>query len=356
MQLLKSPKYHLYAITGFLFYLLCSLSLSKITYDYEKAISNEYALFAYFIAEGLVCASVAYLFSNIILYFVEKLINFDDLDKKAIVIVVVIAVVVILIYTFVVWFPIDFVFRITLGRPADLSLHMMVINIPYFSSLFIFWLFIVVSVKAYRHISQVRMSQLQLEANLRESQLNTLKGQINPHFMFNSLNNIRGLILEDASRARVMITRLSEMLRYSLTKNGINTIPLKEEIQTVENYIEISRIQFEERLNFSMSVDADAMDISIPPMVVQMLIENAVKHGIGNIKQGGEVRLKITVSALELIIVVENSGSLSISEGSTRLGLENIKQRLYLLYGDKAQFNLGENDNFVEAKIIIPLL
>jgi len=232
---------------------------------------------------------------------------------------------------------------------------MMIMNVPYFSAIFTIWLFVVVAIKAYRHINQVKMNQLQLESNLRESQLNTLKGQINPHFMFNSLNNIRGLILEDAPRARDMITRLSEMLRYSLTKNGINTIPLKEELQTVDNYIEVSKIQFEERLRFSINVNPGTLAIGIPPMVVQMLVENAVKHGIGKIKEGGEVRLHIDRTDEELAIRVENSGNLLLSEDSTRLGLENIKQRLSLLYGNKASFTLTENSNFVEAKILIPL-
>jgi two-component system LytT family sensor kinase len=200
-----------------------------------------------------------------------------------------------------------------------------------------------------------KINQLQLESNLRESQLNTLKGQINPHFMFNSLNNIRGLILEDATRARDIITRLSEMLRYSLSKNGVNTISIKEELQTVDNYIEISKIQFEERLQFYMDVNPDALSIAIPPMVIQMLVENAVKHGIGNLKQGGEIYLSIDKSDLQLFITVKNSGTLSMGEGNTKLGLENIKQRLSLLFGANAAFSLEENDTFVEAKIIIPL-
>lgn len=355
MQLLKNPKYHIYTALGFLFYVLCSLSLSKITYMFERAMKENKPILLYLMLEGVICGLIAYLFSNIILYFLERLIVFADFKKKAIVKLLFVFAIVLVAYTFVVWFPLDMVYRWLFGKSADISFPMMIVNLPYFSSIFILWLFVVIAVMVYRHINQVRINQLQLEATLRESQLNTLKGQINPHFMFNSLNNIRGLILEDATRARDIITRLSEMLRYSLTKNGINTIPLKEEIQTVENYIEISRIQFEERLKFDMDVEAKAMAIGIPPMVVQMLVENAVKHGIGNIKDGGNVKLKISISGQELIIIVENSGSLSISEGSTKLGLENIRQRLYLLYGDTAKFTLEENNNFVEAKIIIPL-
>jgi two-component system LytT family sensor kinase len=146
------------------------------------------------------------------------------------------------------------------------------------------------------------------------------------------------------------------MLRYSLTKSDINTIAIKEELQTVENYIEISKIQFEERLTFTIDVNTDMLNISIPPMIIQMLVENAVKHGIGKIKEGGTVSLIVDRNDInELVIIVQNSGKLSIEEGTTRLGLENIKQRLSILFGRKAGFTLLEKDTFVEAKIIIPL-
>jgi len=310
----------------------------------------------YYICEGVVCGIVAYMLSNIILYFVERLIKFDDLKKAAILKVILVFFLVVISYSFAIWPLLDLVYFGFMHTHAGLTTFMMVLNIPYFSAVFTIWLFIIITIKAYRHINEVKMNQLKLESNLRESQLNTLKGQINPHFMFNSLNNIRGLILEDAPRARDIITRLSEMLRYSLTKNDVNTITIKEELQTVENYIEISKIQFEERLKFSMNVAPEILAIVIPPMVIQMLIENAVKHGIGNIKNGGEVRLNVAKINDELIILVENSGTLSIAQESTKLGLANIKQRLLLLYGAKASFTLIENDNFVEAKIIIPLV
>ena len=263
---------------------------------------------------------------------------------------------VVIAYSFIIWPLLDLTYRSLMAKPISATLFMMLMNIPYFSAIFTIWLFVIVAIKAYRHINEVKMNQLQLESNLRDSQLNTLKGQINPHFMFNSLNNIRGLILEDAPRARDIITRLSEMLRYSLTKNGINTIPLKEELQTVDNYIEVSKIQFEDRLRFSIEVNPETINMGIPPMVIQMLVENAVKHGIGKIKEGGEVRLKVNTIGNDLVIIVQNSGKLLISDDSTKLGLENIKQRLALLYGSKAYFTLEENSNFVEAKIIIPLV
>ena len=103
------------------------------------------------------------------------------------------------------------------------------------------------------YINTIKVNQLQLETNLKDAQLNTLKGQINPHFMFNSLNNIRGLMLEDVGKARNMLTSLSEMLRYALTKSGINSISLEDELDMVENYIEISKINPVKEKNFHVT-------------------------------------------------------------------------------------------------------
>lgn len=218
-----------------------------------------------------------------------------------------------------------------------------------------FWLFLYLLIKNSRRINQNKLERLQLEANLKEAQLNTLKGQINPHFMFNSLNNIRGLMLEDVEKSREMITRLSEMLRYSLTKNNINTISLKNEMEMIENYIELSKIQLEDRLTFSKEIPSNLLDIKIPPMLIQMLIENAVKHGISNQKEGGVVILKVLEKNKDLQIEVSNTGKLNTSKNTTKIGLKNIEERLRLLYVGKAKFSLSEHNNLVTATIQIPL-
>lgn len=204
-------------------------------------------------------------------------------------------------------------------------------------------------------LNQDRIERLELNTNLKQAQLNTLKGQINPHFMFNSLNNIRGLMLEDVEKSREMLTKLSEILRYSLTKNNINDIAVREELEVVDNYIDLSKIQFEDRLEFVKEVDADTLDLRIPPMVIQLLVENAAKHGIANLKNGGRILLKIVRKEDHLLIEVRNTGQLNISKDSTQLGLKNIKQRLKLLYADRASFKLEEVADEVVAQITIPL-
>ena len=232
------------------------------------------------------------------------------------------------------------------------SFWLLVIN----SILTIFaWVVCYLVVKLLLKLNADRIERLELNATLKQAQLNTLKGQINPHFMFNSLNNIRGLMLEDVQKSRDMLTKLSDMLRYSLTKNNVNAIALEHELEMVDNYIDLSKIQFEDRLSFEKEIAPESLKMEIPPMIVQLLVENAAKHGIGKLKKGGVIKLATCVEGNELDIQVVNSGELNIQEGSTQLGLKNIRQRLKLLYGDRARFSLNQSNGEVTAHIKIPI-
>lgn len=235
------------------------------------------------------------------------------------------------------------------------SLTNNILFIVNYGTYFLIWTVFYVAIKGLIELNKSRETRMSLENNLKESQLNTLKGQINPHFMFNTLNNIRGLMLEDVSKARQMLTNLSETLRYSLTKSETDSIALEDELEMVESYVDISKIQFENRLKFETQIDPDSLNKQIPPMIIQMLIENALKHGISNLKQGGKVILKTLVGDNELRIEVINSGKLQKNTNTTQLGLENIKKRLQLLYGEEASFTLNEANEEVVAKINIPL-
>ena len=217
------------------------------------------------------------------------------------------------------------------------------------------WTIVYFVVKFIIEANKNHLLQLELSATLREAQLNSLKGQVNPHFLFNSINNIRGLMLEDVGKSQEMITKLSEMLDYAFAKNSVDAIPLHEELEMVENYIALSKIQMEDRLTFEKDIAEETLPISIPPMIIQLLIENAAKHGIANLKAGGVIKLTTEKQADELTIIVSNTGKLSIAKDSTQLGLKNIRQRLHLLYGAKAFFSLEEVQDEVVATIKIPL-
>lgn len=223
------------------------------------------------------------------------------------------------------------------------------------SFIFFLWLIAYTIYKTTSQIKNNKIDKIELENSLKDAQLNAIKGQINPHFMFNSLNNIRGLILENPEKSREMITRLSEMLRYSLTKNDVDKITLEEEVEMIENFIAISQIQFEDRLQFSSNIDENTLRLQIPPMIIQILIENAVKHGIANLKSGGKIELNIKLENNNLTVLVSNTGNLVFVENSTQLGIQNIEKRLQLLYDETATFELFSSEDQVIASIKIPI-
>jgi two-component system LytT family sensor kinase len=313
-----------------------------------------------FVVECLVESGVALLLSTLSIYLFDEKFNVFKVTFKNILFVLFL----ILICTFIwaeSWERIaNFISQLIASvdnwdEKSFSNVNYRIYNFLWKSMIFALWFIIYLFIKVIDNLKNEKIERVEIEKNLKESQLNTLKGQINPHFMFNSLNNIRGLILENPAKSREMITRLSEMLRYSLTKSEVNTIALEEEIEMVENFIAISKIQLEDRLQFVSDIDEDSKRLQIPPMIIQMLIENAVKHGISQLKEGGVVHLNIKRENSVLHIEVNNTGLLSQEVSTTQVGLKNIQRRLRLLYGEIATFELYEIENEVIAKILIPI-
>jgi Histidine kinase len=196
----------------------------------------------------------------------------------------------------------------------------------------------------------------EMEANLREAQLRALEGQVNPHFLFNSLNTIRGMIVEDPRIAQDMVTRLANILRYSLQRDRTYTVPLEREIEVVADYLAIESIRFDDRLQVRMEIDPAAAGAEVPSMLVQTLVENAVKHGIGTRTEGGEIVIRALIRNGALAMEIVNSGQLSApAEGATQIGLANARERLRLLYGERATLRLENRDaSTVAAMVSIP--
>ena len=202
---------------------------------------------------------------------------------------------------------------------------------------------------------QAEKDRLQLQATLKENQYHNLRTQLNPHFLFNSLNSIRTLIDLNPDLSKEAITRLSGLLRSSLQMNNMKTVALKNEISTLEDYLAIEKIRFDERLNISLSIDQSTLCMEVPPMMLQTLVENSVKHGISNLKNGGFVDIKTYQKEAKLFIEISNSGQYHPKENHDGLGLENTKERLLLLYEGKATFDIcNMNEEVVITKICIP--
>ncbi|RSZ58837.1 histidine kinase [Massilia atriviolacea] len=241
--------------------------------------------------------------------------------------------------------------------PSELILSKFMDEAPK-SQLFVaVWGFIYISVSSSRRIKNAELFNLRLQNNLKEAQLSSLSNQLNPHFLFNSLNNIRFMIHEDAQRADAMITSFSEILRYSLESSRREKVSLRHEVDIITKYLAIVKTQLEERLDFALRIAPGLDDVLMPPMVLQMLVENAVKHGLDQLQGGG----KLTVDArqqgqcLQLDVCNDIPNAQAAVPGCTGIGLLNIEQRLHLLYGGAATWNAAHAGAVFRVGITLPL-
>ncbi len=202
-------------------------------------------------------------------------------------------------------------------------------------------------------------TSLKLEASIKEIELNNLKSQLNPHFIFNALNSIRALVDENPVKSKLAINQLSNILRNSLTSDKRGLTKFEDELKIVKDYLGLESIRFEERLKTEFFIDPKSRDFLVPPLMIQTLVENGIKHGIAKLTAGGIIQMKTAVRNDRLCIQIRNSGHYvngSVKNG-TGLGLDNTRQRLSLIYGEKASFRiLTENDTFVLTEIEIPHL
>ena len=199
-----------------------------------------------------------------------------------------------------------------------------------------------------------------LAAAAREAEMRTLQAQLNPHFLFNGLNNIRALVMEDPARARAMMTHLAELLRYSMQRNGAEQVPLATELEIVDNYLQLEAMQLEERLHYTVAVAPEARPVLLPPMTLQLLVENAIKHGLAPRPAGGHLSLSAQLDAAgqQLCVAVRNTGTFRPQPGHPGLGLRNVRERLGLLFGPDAHFAIGPDPllpDTVLAELRLPI-
>ena len=200
----------------------------------------------------------------------------------------------------------------------------------------------------------------ELQAQLAQAQLLSLKMQLNPHFLFNTLHSISALIQEDPEGAETMIARLSDLLRISLDNPSEQEVPLRQELDFLKLYLEIEQIRFEDRLTVQFEIDSEAMEALVPNMILQPLVENAIKHGIANRSEGGRVVIAAKKRATDLLLRVYDNGSdlpadaiFSFKEG---VGLATTRGRLDRLYGDRQRLELEVPEaGGLVARIILPL-
>ena len=223
------------------------------------------------------------------------------------------------------------------------------------SMILIVWSVLYIGIRMYESRRKQEVENWKLRAELRETELAMLKAQINPHFLFNALNNVRSLIAENREVAREMISALSDLLRYAISHTSGDLVRVSEELDVVKQYASLEKMQFEDRLDVTFDVDVQTYQCKVPPMVIQMLVENAIKHGISKQIRHDKIEIHVHIISDILSITVINSGQLDSSETGSGIGISNIKKRLSHRIDDNWTFTLEQiSEKKVQSKIEFP--
>lgn len=206
-----------------------------------------------------------------------------------------------------------------------------------------------------QNLQEQKNRQLQLATEVKDAELRMLKSQINPHFIFNSLNSISSLTISDPPKAQQMIINLSSFLRYSIGKDNKETNLLSTELENIELYLAIEKVRFGDRLQFYNEVPETCYQSKLPNLLLQPLFENAIKHGVQQSIETINIKLSARKTNHSLFITISNNFDReAVSNKGTGIGLKNIKQRLALLYGRGDLLQYGVKDNVFEVTLEIP--
>lgn len=195
----------------------------------------------------------------------------------------------------------------------------------------------------YRKYHERTVHTLELENHLTEARLQSLLRQLKPHFLFNTLNGIASLMHSDVDAADEMLVRLSELLRLTMSQSGKPLTPLRSEMEFIDRYLEIERIRFRDRLTIKIEIQPEALDVSVPNLILQPIVENAIRHGIEPHAQAGQITLRAEIKGERLVVAISDTGKGMPPEGFKRegIGVANTRERLRELYGDDHRFEMS---------------
>ncbi len=237
------------------------------------------------------------------------------------------------------------------------SLVLVLYYIIWYAIILLTWTAIYVAINIWRKWLAERTRNTELEKLAIEAKLNALRYQLNPHFLFNTLSTVRVMISKDPLIAKEIISKISDFLRYSLTENNNKKVPLKEELETSLNYLDIEKIRFGNNLVVEYNIDPAAEEYPVPAFLLNPLIDNAIKHGYNS--KDEVLKIKISAEVINnksLLIDISNSGHWKENNTTvkgTQTGLRNIKERLEYYYGENAEFIIMKEKDFVNVRILI---
>jgi two-component system, LytTR family, sensor kinase len=219
-----------------------------------------------------------------------------------------------------------------------------------FGLLILVWILLYGSILFFENQQKLKEQKLFLSLKLKEAELNNLHKQLSPHFLFNALNNIYALIRVEPEKAREAILNMSDLLRYVLNCQKMERVSVQEEMQIVEAYMDLNRIHLGQNVRFEVDISPSVLDLSLPPLSLQLLVENAIKHG--DILNGSLVKIQGYEKKGNQIIQVFNPGQLK-TDKIFGIGLSNLQHRLETMYGANAKFEISESKNVVRSQITI---
>lgn len=341
----KNRLYWSMQIGGWVFYAIVEI-VAAILSSPSAEVSSQRVLFLLY--DALFCLIVTHLFRYFILKWRWLNLGLPRLIPKAVVSMFALGAVM---------YVLKIIVSIPLGlykKEVAFDLFVFLGQSTFYAIIFFLWS---VLYFIYNYFERYNKS-LKYEASVKEIELNNLKSQLNPHFIFNALNSIRALVDENPQKSKQAINQLSNILRSSLTTEKRGLTKFDDEMKMVKDYLGLESIRFEERLNTEFDIAPGSNDFLVPPLMIQTLVENGVKHGISKLTQGGVIQVSTRIVDNELKIRIRNSGHyVNGSDKYVGLGLSNTVQRLKLLYGDAAYFKItNENDNFVLTEISVPHL
>jgi sensor histidine kinase YesM len=209
-----------------------------------------------------------------------------------------------------------------------------------------------------KHMKRDQIMRERLQARLASAELHMLKMQLQPHFLFNTLHTISNLATVDGQKAQRMIARLSELLRLSLDHVSSEVVPMRRELEFLESYLEIEKTRFEERLNILMDIDDDVLDAAVPNMLLQPIVENAVRHGISRKAHGGSIMIAAHKQHDRATIVISDDGVATSQKGKSGwgIGINNTRARLHQLYGNDFAFEVRPTELGMVVRIELPFI
>ena len=295
------------------------------------------------IGYSFLIGGVGFLASLIIRYFVLKLKLIDQFDKKAFpkLFILAIGVAFLSVALFIVCI-LSFFPGQTLSTDAALK------SLFNFSLILLIWTLTYAGYLFFEHQQFLARQQLNLSLQLKQAELNNIRKQLSPHFLFNAINNIRALIKVDPDKAREALIDVSDLLRYALNYQKRQTVSIAEEMEIVKGYVNLNMIHLGANVRFDLNVDPSVDRIDIPPMSIQLLVENAIKHG--DLQDGAVIVVRSAVINGKQIMEVSNPGSLNVNNNEG-IGLSNLKHRLKDLFEDRHAFKIFEQDGRVIAQI-----